>query len=157
MCLAIQQPGWSLLPSLTSLKPARSCGWLTSPSTTYLYSMRCHQIPPEGASRPHETMEYPTRAQVEPVTVAQEGLIRSPSHSILFVSADASGMFLLRLLRSKRKHFETQCSLKLLSSKESRGGPCFMMCILSAAELSWCISVVCSGGRGSTFMRLTHS
>ena len=129
-------------------------GW--SPNTTYLHSMRCRQIPPKGASRPHETMNNSYKTQVELCYCGTGRLdkISQPQHS--FVSADVSGMFLLQLLRCKRKQaLKHNVHWNRLSSKESRGGSCFTMYILSAAELSWCISAVCSAGEGSTFMRLT--
>ena len=129
-------------------KQGHVAGW--PPSTTYLHSMRCHQIPPKGASRPHETMSNSYKTQVELCYCGTGRLdkISQPQHS--FVSADASGMFLLRLLRSKRKQaLKHNVHWNWLSSKESHGGSCFMMCILSATELSWCISVVCSGGKAA--------
>lgn len=112
--------------------------------------MRCHQIPPKGASRPHETMSNSYKTQLELCYYGTGRLdkISQPQHS--FVSADASGMFLLQLLQSKRKQaLKHNVHWNRLSSEESRGGSCFKMCILSAAELSWCISVVCFRGKAA--------
>ena len=84
MCLAIQQPGWSLLPSLTSPKPASWVMWLADlpapPTSTPWDAIRSH---PKEPVVPMKQWVILTRHKWSSVTVAQEGLIRSPSHSIL--------------------------------------------------------------------------
>lgn len=108
---------------LPQSQQAGSRGWLTS-STTYLHAMRCHQNPPKGASRPHETMSNSYKTQLELCYCGTGRLdkISRPQHS--FVSADASGMFLLQLLLSKRKQaLKHNVHWNQLSSEESRVAP----------------------------------
>lgn len=77
-------------------------GW--SPGTTYhLQLQRCHQIPPKGASSPQETMShsYKTQPELCYCGTGRSDKISQSQHS--FVSAAASGMFLLWSLQGERK------------------------------------------------------
>lgn len=140
----------------TSVKSASRgllAGWC--PSTIYhLQLQRCHQVPPQGASSTQETMSDSSWTQPElcGCGTGRSDKISQPQHS--FVSADASGMFLLWSLQAERKQASKHnVHWNLLSSEESPSGSCLE--VHSARSWALLMHFRCLFWReGSTFRRL---